>query len=135
MDKNLLEILKFAIPALIAVVGWLIGHYFSSKRDKSGKKRELTLKHLINTYSVLTNEISHRKAKPESELKLEEIITEIQLFGSSEQVSMAKQLAIEVAAKKEFELDPLINSLRNDLRKQLELAPIKGNVTWLRFNS
>lgn len=132
MDSYI-DIIKFGVTALIAVLGWLAGHYFSDKRDKSNKKRELTTKHLINAYSVLTNEVSHRKQTQERQQKLECIITEIQLFGSGEQVMLAKKLANEVAAGQEFELDPLINSLRTDLRKQLELAPIKGNVTWLRF--
>lgn len=132
MDSYI-DIIKFGVTALIAVLGWLTGHYFSDKRDKSSKKRELTTKHLINAYSVLTNEVSHRKQTQERQQKLECIITEIQLFGSTEQVMLAKKLANEVAAGQEFELDPLINSLRTDLRKQLELDPIKGNVTWLRF--
>jgi hypothetical protein len=131
--ESYIDIIKFAITALIAVLGWLAGHYFSDKRDRSNKKRELTTKHLINAYSVLTNEVSHRKQTPERQQKPEYIITEIQLFGSAEQVILAKKLANEVAAGREFELDPLINSLRTDLRIQLELEPINGNVTWLRF--
>lgn len=135
MDKDLIDIIKFLTTALIVVLGWLAGHFFTSKRDKSNKKRELTIQHLINAYSVLTNEVSHREQTTERQEKLERIITEIQLFGSTEQASLAKQLANDVAAGLEFELDPLINSLRTDLRKQLELEAINGNVTWLRFNN
>ena len=133
MDKDLIEILKFAVPALIAVAGWFIGHYFSDKRDRSNKKRELTVKHLINAYSVLTNEVAHRNFTIERKQKLECIISEMQLFGSKEQALLAKKLANDVAAGDEYELDPLINNLRTDLRSQLELESIQGNVTWLRF--
>lgn len=133
MDKDLVEIFKFAVPALIAVAGWFAGHFFSDKRDKSNKKRELTIKHLINAYSVLTNEVAHRNFTVERKQKLECIISEIQLFGSTEQAMLAKKLANEVATGDEYELDPLINNLRTDLRVQLELQPINGNVTWLRF--
>lgn len=131
---NYLDVIKFAITALIAIIGWLFGHYLSNKREKSNKKRELTTAHLINAYSVLTNEISHRTQTTDRQQKLECIITEIQLFGSVEQVMLAKKLANEVASGHEFELDVLINSLRTSLREQLELQPINGNVTWLRFN-
>ena len=130
-----IDVIKFSITAFIAVIGWLVGHFLSDKRDKSNKKRELTTKHLINAYSVLTNDISHRKPSEERNKKLECIITEIQLFGSIEQVELARMLADEVAAGHEFELDPLINSLRTELRIQLELQPINGNVRWLRFNN
>lgn len=135
MDKDFLDIIKFTVTALIAVIGWMIGHYFTSKRDKTNKRRDLTIQHLINAYRVLTNEIAHRESSKEGEQKLELIISEIQLFGSLEQAKMAKQLAYDIADKKGFDLDPLINSLRSDLRKQLNLEHIDGNVTWLRYES
>lgn len=134
-DKDIIDTIKFTATALIAVLSWLVGHYFTSKRDRSSKKRELVIQHLVNAYSILTNEVSHRNQSNERSNKLEQIITEIQLFGSPEQVALAKTLANDVAAGLEFELDPLINSLRTDLRQQLELKPISGNVTWLRFKS
>jgi hypothetical protein len=39
-----------------------------------------------------------------------------------------------VAEGGEFQLDLLINNLRNDLRKELNLEMVSGNVRWLRFN-
>ena len=135
MDKDLLDIIKFIGTALIAVVGWIFGHYFTSKRDKSNKRRDLTIQHLINAYRILTNEIAHRPSSKDSDQKLELIISEIQLFGSTEQAKMARQLAHNIADKKGFDLDPLINSLRSDLREQLNLKVIDGNVTWLRYET
>ena len=44
-------------------------------------------------------------------------------------------LADEVASGREYELEPLIHSLRTELRIQLELEPIDGNVRWLRFKN
>jgi hypothetical protein len=133
MDKDLLDIIKFTATALIAVIGWVFGHYFTSKRDKSNKRRDLTIQHLINAYRTLTHDIAHRTSTKESDDKLELIISEIQLFGSPEQAKMARQLAHDIAEKRDYELDLLINSLRADLRKQLNLEAIDGNVTWLRY--
>lgn len=98
------------------------------------KRRDLTIGHLINAYRVLTNDISHRPNTKERSIKLENILSDIQLFGSIEQIKMARDLADVVASRESFELDPLINSLRDDLRKQLELKQVNGNVKWLRFN-
>ncbi|MBW0177565.1 hypothetical protein [Sediminibacterium sp.] len=133
MNTDLLELVKVVVTVIIAVVGWRIGHYYNSQRDKHNKRREIRLEHLINAYRILTNEISHRKQTKEREQKLEAIISEIQLFGSVEQAQIAKQLARDIAAKKDYEYDTLINSLRSDLRKQLDVPHIEGNVTWLRF--
>ncbi len=128
-----IDYFKIIATVSIAVVGWVVGHYFTTKRDKNHKRREISIEHLINAYRILTNEISHRQQSNERSTKLENILSDIQLFGSTEQVELAKQLAVEVATGGEFQLDPLINSLRNDLRKQLGLCSINGNVKWLRF--
>lgn len=122
------------MTAFLAVSGWLIGHYFTTKRDVSNKRRELVLKHLIEAYKVITNDISQRPQTQETNLKLENILTNIQLFGSSEQIDLAKELSDEVAHGGVFELNPLINSLRDDLRKQLNLPKIDSDIKWLRFN-
>lgn len=129
-----MDYIKIIITVILAVSGWLIGNYFANKRSTIQRKKEITIKHLINAYRILTNEISHREETEERSRKLEDILSDIQLFGSKTQVELAQNLANTVAQGGIFELDPLINSLRNDLRKELELTEIKGNVTWLRFN-
>lgn len=129
-----IDYLKIVTTIILAVIGWVIGHYFTDRRAISSKRREIVSEHLINAYRILTNEIAHREQIPERVKSLENILSDIQLFGSLEQVNLAKALADEVAAKKVFELDPLINSLRNDLRTELNLNAVAGNVKWLRFN-
>jgi len=127
------EIIKLIIAVTIAVIGWIIAHYFTTKRDKQNKRREISLQHLISAYRILTNDISHRDQTKERQEKLEQVITDIQLFGNLKQITLTKQLIEGVVADKEFELDSLINSLRSDLREQLDLEYIEGNVKWLRF--
>lgn len=128
-----LDYLKIIITVALAVIGWLIGHYFTARRDVANKRRELVIAHLIEAYRIITNEVSHRNESEARNIKLENILSDIQLFGSQEQIALAKQLADEVAAGGVFELDPLIVSLRNSLREQLNLSAVKGNVRWLRF--
>jgi len=127
-----LEYLKIIITICLAVIGWLIAHSFTAKRDLKNKQREISITHLINTYRILTNDVSHRELTDERNEKLENILADIQLFGSQEQVELAKNLAISASAGGKFELDPLINSLRNDLRKELNLPKVEDNVQWLR---
>lgn len=131
-----MEILKYIIGALIGgVVGATLTYFFGIAKDIKSKKRELTTQYLINAYQTLVNDISHRPPTNERKKKLEDLLSDIQLFGSNEQVELAKQLAREVSSGRVFELDPLIISLRGDLRKELNLSKIKGNVEWLRFGS
>ena len=130
-----LDYLKIVITIALAVVGWLIGHYFTTRRDIENKRRDLVIRHLIEAYRILTNEISQRDQTGERDLKLEILLSDIQLFGTPEQVELAKQLADDIVAGGLFELDDLTNSLRDELRKQLKLASINGNVKWLRINA
>jgi hypothetical protein len=46
---------------------------------------------------------------------------------------LAKKLASDITEKDIFYIDDLLNDLRDELRKELDLSPVKGNVKWLRF--
>lgn len=129
-----IDYLKIIITIILAVIGWIIGHYFTNKRAIASKRREIVTEHLINAYRILTNEVSHRKQTPERMEKLENLLSDIQLFGSQEQVDLAKALADEAASQEFFELDPLIIVYATILRSELNLKKITGNVQWLRFN-
>ena len=128
-----LEYAKIFITAAVAVLGWIAGHYFTSEKSRNDKKRDLSLEYLTRAYQFLTTEIVQRDISNEGWVKLEGIIAEIQLFGSVEQVRLAKELADSVSRGGEFEMDALINSLRKDLRNQLGLKAVSGNVKWLRY--
>ncbi|MCK5113371.1 MAG: hypothetical protein KAR11_01260 [Phycisphaerae bacterium] len=126
--------LQIIVGVVLAVIGWVIGNYFSNKRSLVSKRREIVTEHLINAYRILTCEISHRELIPDRKEKLENILSDIQLFGSLEHVELARELTEGLATNKAFELDPLINSLRDDLREELNLKNITGNIKWLRFS-
>ena len=127
------DYLKIFVTIFLAVIGWLVGHYFTTKRDVSNKRRELIIQHLIEAYRIMANEVSHRDKSAERDKKFEDILSDIQLFGSSHQINLVKKLIEELSIGAVVELDPLINSLRDDLRKQLKLRYIEGNIRWLRF--
>lgn len=126
------ELVKIIVTVVIAVLGWIIGHYFTTMRDRKNKKREISLQHLISAYRILTDDVGNRPNSEGMYLKLEQVLTDIQLFGSKEQIELVKQSIRQFQQNRTLELDPIINSLRYDLRKQLGLSEIDGNVTWLR---
>ena len=117
---------------IILIVGWFVGNYFSTKRAEVNKRRDLSTKFLIDAYRTLTIKISGRKPSTERNSEFENLIADIQLFGSEEQVNLVKELVNTVATGSDADLDPLINSLRKSLRKELSLDPVVGNVEWLR---
>ncbi|MGE0052178.1 MAG: hypothetical protein AB7S49_11710 [Arcobacter sp.] len=129
------EYLKIGITIILAILGWIIAHYFTSKRDVSNKKREIILNYLIEAYLILTNDLTERgEIDLKKAEKIEKIMSQVQLLGSKEQVNLVKKLAVSIGKNEINEYDSLINSLRDDLRMELELEKIEGNVQWARFN-
>ena len=128
-----LEYTKIIITALVAVLSWVVGHYLTSEKSRNDKKRDLSIEYLTDAYKFLATEIVLKHISDENWVKLEGVIANIQLFGSPEQIVLAKELANSIAQGGEFRLDALINSLRKDLRKQLGLKMVPGNVIWLRY--
>jgi hypothetical protein len=129
-----LETFKIVVTIIVAVLGWIVAHRYNSKRDRALKRRELVTSHLINSYKILTIDITQREATIERDFKLESAIAELQLFGSDEQIILTKKLVDDIHNKDGFLMDELINNLRNDLRKELGLSLVQGNVRWLRFD-
>lgn len=130
-----MEYFKVITTIAIAVTGWVVGHIINSMRDVRLKKRETSTKYLIDAYRVLSHEINNRDLTEERKVQLENLIADIQLFGSIDQINLAKRLAEEIVENTSFSLDPLINSLRDSLRDQLGLGKVTGNVRWLRFRA
>ena len=127
-----MEILKLSIPVLIAVLGWVAGHWFNSKRDRSQKRRELISRYLLDSYRSLENfSISLAGGVEASEALAAgttSAISDIQLFGSEAQVKLAVEIAdaIEKTGGVYHEaLRKLVSSLREDLRAELGLEAVK----------
>lgn len=129
----LLEYIKIVATVVVAALGWVVAHHFTSQKSRNDKKRDLSIEYLANAYRFLTTEVVQRDISNEAWTKLENVIADIQLFGSPEQVMLVKQLVECIVQGGEFEMDPLINSLRKELRKQLGLEAVSGNVKWFRY--
>jgi hypothetical protein len=133
-----MDFLEHILIALItvsaAIYGWFKVHRLNSERDRELKRREIITKHLIDAYRLLANDIVHRDPSPETDLKLEMFITDLQLFGSDYQIKLTKKLTDDVVKGGYFSVNELLVDLRNSLREELNLSPIEGRVTWLRYD-
>lgn len=124
---------KLIVAIVIAIIGWIVIGWINSRRDNTNKRRELVVEHLINAYRILTQEIGRRETTQESMVKFENLMTEIQLFGSKEQIKLARKISGETAENGRSEIDPLIDSLRKSLREELLLEVVDDKTIWLRF--
>ena len=132
---------QLLVPLLIttgvAILGWLVGHYLTSKRDRQNKRREIRVQYLIEAYRNLEAGAS-RGPIHETEFGkgFESAIADVQLLGSDEQARMADELAIAIATRQDgASTGPLLMSLRNALRYELDLGSLNEEPIHFRLKA
>jgi hypothetical protein len=88
-----MEWIKTGLTVFTALFGWLLVNWLSAKREVKSKRRELVTNHLIEAYRILTQEVGRRPTTEESMTKFENLLTDIQLFGSKKEVELASSLS------------------------------------------
>jgi hypothetical protein len=125
--------LTLGVPALIAVVGWIVGHWLNAKRELTNRRREARLKGLEAAYKCLAL-AAVREWTDEHKAEFERFVAEIQLYGTPRQVELMTKL-VEAFNRQDpvVSFDPLLEDLRDSLRAELKMEPVKGPVWWYRF--
>lgn len=125
--------LTLGVPAAIAVIGWIMGHWLNSRRELRNRRREARLKGLEAAYKCLAM-AAVRDWTDEHKLEFEKFVAEIQLYGTPRQVTLMTRL-VEAFDRQDVSIsfDPLLEDLRDSLRTELRMEPVKGPVWWYRF--
>ena len=122
-----------ALTAIVAISGWFIVHQLGNERNRINKHRDIRIEYLISAYRRLANSSQrHPKGGSPYFRDMESAIADIQLFGTQSQIDQVYTFLKEFKATGKGPLDDLLNNLRNDLRKELSLSEIEGNVRWFR---
>jgi|SRR5690625_661852 len=130
----LVQLITPLTTVLVALVGWFVVHRLSVWRDRVNHKRQLQTDFLIKAFQRLANS-AHRPPSRSAE-HVEEATSafaDIQLFGTRAQVRLLEEFAKQFTENGEASLDPLLNSLRQALRKELGYDQIDGNIRCMRF--
>ena len=123
------------VTTVVAIVGWLAVHRLSAARDRANKRRDLRVQYLIDAYRKLESAGNRTASTVDYADLFESAVADIQLFGSPEQVKLARKFALDFASQGTAALDPLLNSLRMDLRQELQLPPLEDSITYLRITN
>jgi hypothetical protein len=130
MNWNLL--VPLLVTTVIAIIGWWIVHWFSMRRDRINKRRDLRVQYLIDAYRKLEY-ASNRPISPETAPDFEKAVADIQLFGSPRQVKLAQDFAVGMAESGSYSLDEIMIDLRQDLRKELLLPEVPAKIKYWRL--
>ncbi|UHQ55804.1 hypothetical protein [Microbulbifer sp. YPW16] len=130
--------IKIFVIVSVASVGWIITHFFTSRRDLKNARRQRRIEALSNSYDLLIR-LGLDKGIParenhEGELEtyareVEQAIVMIHLYGNEEQVKLTNELVQKLSDEKIYSADGLVNALRVDIRrdlgmKRVNVAPI-----------
>jgi hypothetical protein len=108
MDFDIELLITLATTIILAVFGWYIAHYFSSKREINAKRREMIVHYLITAWRKLEN-----AAQKDELLKseIESAIADIQLFGTNKQIELAHQASDRLAKEGGVNINNLLETL------------------------
>lgn len=129
---------NFVIPSHlvtvgVALVGWFVVHRLTAWRDRVTHNRKVRTDFLVKAFQNLANSANRPPAPAAQHFRdMESAIADIQLFGSKAQVELVESFTKDFEATKQASLDPLLNSLRKDLRKELGYEQLASNVRWFR---
>jgi hypothetical protein len=124
--------LQIVVPALVAFFVVALSHRLTTSRDELNKRREQRIDYLVSVFRALSKANHHPKLYEVAD-EVEQAIADIQLFGTPEQVRLAQQFAKELGTNQTAELNPLLISIRDDLRSALRAPAIPERLVWLRI--
>lgn len=127
------ETLKYAVPAIIVVVGWFVVHQFNVYRDRQNKRRDLRVNFLLDAYRRLESAANRDTKTEEQILAFESAVADIQLHGTPEQVAATISYFRQHAAGGGAQIDEVLRLLRRDLRKEVGLSGEVQNTVVFRF--
>jgi hypothetical protein len=106
------------IVALAALV-------YTVRRDRAARLAEIRTGFLRDAYLKLAEITSRRHITPENSMGMTLALKDIQLLGTPEQIALADAAALSFAEHQHVDLDPLLDSLHQDLRALLGMKPEK----------
>ena len=119
--------------AIVAVLGWYVAHRSNAARDRINKRRDLITTYLLEAYRRLETAANRAPRTDEQAIAFESAVADIQLLGSLDQIAALIEYLELYTANGEGDLHPVLSLLRNDLRKELALAPVKAPPKVFRF--
>jgi hypothetical protein len=118
----------------VAAVAAVLAHRFTSRRDLANRRRELRTEYLLNAYRAVSNAIGRDlQGSPDDARAFERGLADIQLLGSKDQAQMAVKLGRDMTEGGEADPEPLLRSLRDDLREELDLERLSTGVKQTRI--
>jgi hypothetical protein len=130
-SANWINAFPVFVAGALTILGWWAVNWLGEKRDRRNKIRELRMQYLTNACRLIAQVGRQGDVLPLAR-ELEEAVSDVYLFGTSRQIELVRKFVVEFSTRQSANMDELINTLRNDLRRDLLLPPLAGNAAFLK---
>ena len=124
-------LISMVVTVGLAVGGWLVAHWLSSRRDMRNKQREIQVQYLREAYRALAAACDSGRFS-ENLQPIQSALNDIQLFGNAAQVEKVGMFVEGMNDKQSANVDALLEDIRNEIRDDLGLEPISGYRWWIQ---
>ena len=130
----LANIVAAGISALVVIVGWIIAHNLNLKRDALQKRRDLRVQYLLDAYRKLENSSGRSGEELASCYRVfESAVADVQLLGTRTQIEKLLPFLRQFEANTGANINTLLDLLRDDLRRELDLESEVPQIHQFRF--
>lgn len=119
-------IASLVLAVMLLGVRIFVMQRIQQRRQRENRQETERLKSLVAAYRSLAGSFSPATGQHKSQM--EEALSDVVLFGSISQVEMAATCAMALTRGEAVDYQPLVESLRSNLRNQLGLEAIPGTL-------
>jgi len=123
---DILQLVVLISTVSIAVIGWIVGHILSSRREILQKRREIRIQYLRQAYLNLSQVADTGGNFTKNISLIQASLNDIQLFGDPEHIDLIEKLISDLETKNTVPMDNLLMQLRDEIRNHLRLSKIEG---------
>jgi len=133
MDQTI--VFSFASSLIGGLVVAAANHFMTKRRDREQRKREMVTKFLIDAWQNLGAGSRDETAIHTKSKALEKAIADIQLFGSPEQIKLAKNFSIEMVQNNSGASTELLSDLQKRSLGSIGLTEVTCAAIFLQGNT
>ena len=119
--------------AVFSVIFVILGWWFINYNDRRSRERIIREDYLISAFDDLALSSNRCSDQKHNEL-IEKTVANIQLLGQKQEIKALQNFISDWNRNqgRKANLDGLMNLIRDTVRAELGLEPVRENITWLR---
>ena len=124
------------LAAFIAILGWGVSHYLSTRKDQKAKQRDMRIQFLLEAYRRLEAAANRPESGKEEQDKFESALADIQLLGTQRQIEELMCFLTQWnLSEGKASINPLLELMRAHLREELSLEKEIPGIRIFRFEN